>query len=130
MSRYAGESSEDKRARMGKKVEEAGADIALIGAPDSIAWLLNIRGNDVPFNPLTLVLRPPPQRRQRSSFSWTSESCSPGQTFGNEVSHRSILELGRQPRSPRVVWSKSSRRSRLDERCVDGAAAECGCAAD
>ena len=31
--RYAGESSEDKRKRMGKKVEEAGADVSVIGAP-------------------------------------------------------------------------------------------------
>jgi Xaa-Pro aminopeptidase len=52
--RYAGESAAAKRARMGKKVAEAGAQVATITAPDSIAWLLNARGGDVPFNPLFL----------------------------------------------------------------------------
>ncbi|HEX2478676.1 MAG TPA: aminopeptidase P family N-terminal domain-containing protein, partial [Geminicoccaceae bacterium] len=52
--RYAGESAAAKRARMGKKVAEAGAEVAAITAPDSIAWLLNARGGDVPFNPLFL----------------------------------------------------------------------------
>jgi Xaa-Pro aminopeptidase len=52
--RYAGESAGAKRARMGQKVAEAGAEVAAITAPDSIAWLLNARGGDVPFNPLFL----------------------------------------------------------------------------
>jgi Xaa-Pro aminopeptidase len=52
--RYAGESADAKRARMGQKVAEAGAEVAAITAPDSIAWLLNARGGDVPFNPLFL----------------------------------------------------------------------------
>ncbi|MDH3664155.1 MAG: aminopeptidase P family protein, partial [Alphaproteobacteria bacterium] len=91
--RYAGESSEAKRARMGKKVEDAGADVALIGAPDSIAWLLNIRGGDVPFNPLTLgfaLLH----KDGAVEFFLDERKLKPGQTFGNEVSHRSIEELG------------------------------------
>ena len=90
---YSGESSEDKRARMGKKVSEAGADVALIGAPDSIAWLLNIRGNDVPFNPLTLgfaLLH----KDGAIEFFLDERKLRPGQTFGNEVSHRSIQDLG------------------------------------
>ena len=33
---------------------EAGAEVGAITAPDSIAWLLNARGGDVPFNPLFL----------------------------------------------------------------------------
>ena len=40
--------------RMGQEVAEAGAEVAAITAPDSIAWLLNARGGDVPFNPLFL----------------------------------------------------------------------------
>jgi Xaa-Pro aminopeptidase len=39
---------------MGAAVARAGADQLLITAPESIAWLLNIRGSDVPFNPLPL----------------------------------------------------------------------------
>jgi Xaa-Pro aminopeptidase len=50
--RYAGEAADAKRARMGQEVAAAGAEVAAITALDSIAWLLNARGGDVPFNPL------------------------------------------------------------------------------
>lgn len=52
--RYAGESSAAKRERIGKEVEAKGADALLLTAADSIAWLLNVRGGDIPFNPLVL----------------------------------------------------------------------------
>lgn len=46
---YAGESDESKRKRIGTSLK---ADQVLITACDSIAWLLNIRGNDVPHTPI------------------------------------------------------------------------------
>lgn len=52
--RCAGESSVQKRERIGRTVADKGADELLLTAADSIAWLLNIRGGDIPFNPLTL----------------------------------------------------------------------------
>ncbi|MDA5555301.1 aminopeptidase P family protein [Shimia sp. MMG029] len=48
----AGESHADKRARLAASLKEAGHDAAVITLPDSIAWLLNIRGADIPRNPL------------------------------------------------------------------------------
>ncbi|BBU57338.1 Xaa-Pro aminopeptidase [Mameliella alba] len=45
----AGEAHEDKIARLAKDLT-AGA--AVITLPDSIAWLLNIRGSDIPRNPV------------------------------------------------------------------------------
>jgi len=51
---YAGESSLSKRGRVAETLAEAGADSAVITAPDSIAWLLNIRGGDVAHAPLPL----------------------------------------------------------------------------
>ncbi len=51
---FAGESSESKRQRIGTTVKAKGADVALITAPDSIAWLLNVRGGDVPRTPFAL----------------------------------------------------------------------------
>ena len=50
----AGESHSQKRGRIGHKIKDAGADIALITSPASIAWLLNIRGGDVMCTPLPL----------------------------------------------------------------------------
>jgi Xaa-Pro aminopeptidase len=51
---FAGESSEAKRQRIAGIVKAKDADVALITAPDSIAWLLNIRGGDVPRTPFPL----------------------------------------------------------------------------
>jgi Xaa-Pro aminopeptidase len=49
---YAGESAADKCARLAKDLENAGQAAALITLPDSIMWLLNIRGSDIPRNPV------------------------------------------------------------------------------
>ncbi len=51
---HAGESSRSKRHRIGQAVRDAGADAAIISAPASIAWLLNVRGGDVAHTPLPL----------------------------------------------------------------------------
>ncbi len=51
---YAGESSAAKRTRIAGTITTKGADVALITAPDSIAWLLNVRGGDVPRTPFAL----------------------------------------------------------------------------
>ena len=58
---FAGESAADKRARIGKALAGEGAAAAVLTTPESIAWLLNIRGGDVPHTPLPLsfaILRP------------------------------------------------------------------------
>ena len=52
--RYAGESDGDKRTRIAAEVEKKGADALLLTGADSIAWLLNLRGGDIAFNPLVL----------------------------------------------------------------------------
>ncbi|MDG1471586.1 MAG: aminopeptidase P family protein [Ascidiaceihabitans sp.] len=49
---FAGESNADKRTRLGIALHEAGHEAAVITLPDSICWLLNIRGADIPRNPI------------------------------------------------------------------------------
>ena len=49
---YAGERSAEKRARLGAELHAAGEAAAVLTLPDSICWLLNIRGGDVPRNPV------------------------------------------------------------------------------
>ena len=51
----AGEEAAAKRARIGEAIAKAGAAAAVLTAPESIAWLLNIRGDDVPYNPVALA---------------------------------------------------------------------------
>jgi Xaa-Pro aminopeptidase len=48
----AGETSADKRARLAEALRKAGQKAAVITLPDSLCWLLNIRGADVPRNPI------------------------------------------------------------------------------
>ena len=49
---FAGETSADKRARLGQIIFEKGANAAVITLPDSLCWLLNIRGSDIAHNPV------------------------------------------------------------------------------
>jgi Xaa-Pro aminopeptidase len=51
---FTGESAADKRTRIGKSVATNGAIATVLTMPESIAWLLNIRGGDVPHTPLPL----------------------------------------------------------------------------
>jgi Xaa-Pro aminopeptidase len=52
--RFAGENAKSKRARLGRALQHEGARAVVLTMPDSIAWLLNIRGGDVPHTPLPL----------------------------------------------------------------------------
>ncbi len=51
---YAGKGSTAKRRELAGALEEAGRDAAVLTMPDSIAWLLNVRGSDVAHTPLPL----------------------------------------------------------------------------
>jgi len=51
----AGRSHDDKRKQIAKIITDKNADAALITAPASIAWLLNVRGGDVMCSPLPLA---------------------------------------------------------------------------
>ena len=51
----AGEQSEAKRIKLGEGLKKAGAEAAVITLADSVCWLLNIRGHDVPHTPFTLA---------------------------------------------------------------------------
>jgi Xaa-Pro aminopeptidase len=49
---YAGRTAEEKLASIAADLTEAGEDAALITQPDSLCWLLNLRGSDVAHTPL------------------------------------------------------------------------------
>ncbi len=52
--KYAGETAVSKRKRLAVRLVADGVRTVVLSAPDSIAWLLNVRGGDVPFSPLPL----------------------------------------------------------------------------
>ncbi|WP_181707313.1 aminopeptidase P family protein [Chthonobacter rhizosphaerae] len=76
----AGEARAAKVARIAKAVADAGADAAVLTQPDSIAWLLNIRGADVPHTPLPLSFAVVPKDGKPSLFI-------DGRKLSNEVRH-------------------------------------------
>lgn len=83
----AGKSHSEKREEIAKAIQEKNADYALITAPPSIAWLLNIRGGDVQCSPLplsTAIIR----KDGHVEFFVKSEKVSSevSQHLGNEVS--------------------------------------------
>lgn len=49
---FSGETSSDKRTRLAAGLKKAGHTATVITLPDSICWLLNIRGSDIPRNPV------------------------------------------------------------------------------
>lgn len=51
---YAGQSSADKRKAIAEDLEKKGEEAVILTDPASIAWLLNVRGGDVPNTPLPL----------------------------------------------------------------------------
>jgi Xaa-Pro aminopeptidase len=52
--RFAGKPATEKRHEIAAAMTASGVDAAVLTAPDSIAWLLNVRGGDVPRTPLPL----------------------------------------------------------------------------
>lgn len=52
--KYTGVTREEKFVQLREKMKEAGADVFALTSLEEIAWLLNLRGNDVMCNPVFL----------------------------------------------------------------------------
>ncbi len=52
--KYTGKSADKKIAELREKMKELKATVHILTSMDDIVWLLNIRGNDVPCNPVVL----------------------------------------------------------------------------
>lgn len=53
-SRYAGKTRRNKLCWLRQELKANGADWLVISTLDDIAWLLNLRGNDIAYNPVVL----------------------------------------------------------------------------
>ena len=53
--KYAGKAAEQKVAELQAALRKEGEDAVILTLPDSVAWLLNIRGADVAHNPVALA---------------------------------------------------------------------------
>ncbi len=84
---FAGKTASEKREEIGAALASDGCDAAVLTAPDSIAWLLNVRGGDVPRAPMPLSFA---IVRKSGSVDWFVDprKLSPGlgEHIGNGVS--------------------------------------------
>ena len=126
---YAGREAAEKRAAIGAELEKAGIDAAVISQPASLAWLLNIRGADVPRTPLPLgfalahrdgtvelFMEPLKLVPGIESHLGNGVSVSPPSEFG-----RALERLGSQHR--RVLVDRSSGALWIVERLKSSGAA-------
>jgi len=54
-TQYSGKSTTEKLSAVRAEMKKAFADVFVISALDDIAWLFNIRGNDVAYNPVVIA---------------------------------------------------------------------------
>jgi len=54
-TKYAGKSASEKLTELRAELKKARADVFVMSALDDIAWLFNIRGNDVDYNPVVIA---------------------------------------------------------------------------
>ena len=91
----AGETSQAKRAALAEDLKKRGADAAVLTLPDSICWLLNIRGADVPHTPFVLAFAIL-NADATVDFFLDAKKSSPEllRHLGNEVRVRAPVEFG------------------------------------
>jgi Xaa-Pro aminopeptidase len=79
--RYAGESAQEKLARVRGAIEKASADALVVSDPHAVSWLFNIRGSDVPHTPVVLAFALVPREGRPALYV-------DGGKLGDDVRHR------------------------------------------
>ncbi|HYE51070.1 MAG TPA: aminopeptidase P family protein [Azospirillaceae bacterium] len=92
---HAGRASADKRADIAAELKRRGEKATVLTQPDSIAWLLNIRGSDVPCTPLPLSFAILTEEGEVDLFVDRRKLAPEIEThLGNQVAVRPPDELG------------------------------------
>jgi len=109
--RFAGRSARQKREEVAEQLRRDRQDAVVLSAPDDIAWLLNIRGSEVPYSPVTLAFAvlsgdanvtlfvdPRKLDRRVRQHLGNAVTVAPPETFGAALDH-----LGDEHRRVRYV---------------------------
>lgn len=70
---FSGESAASKLERVRQEMKKEGAQVHIVTSLDDIAWILNVRGNDVPHVPVVLSFLAVEEERA----VWFTEECCP-----------------------------------------------------
>ncbi len=94
-ARFAGVDGATKRSLVAASVRASDARACVISAPDSVAWLLNVRGGDVPYCPFPLAFAIV-HADARADLFVDAHKLAPGLQahLGPEVAIRAPDELG------------------------------------
>jgi Xaa-Pro aminopeptidase len=79
--RYAGEEAAAKLKRVRADMQKTAADALVVSDPQSVSWLFNIRGNDVPHTPVVLASAIVPKDGRPTLYV-------DGRKLGYDVRHR------------------------------------------
>ncbi|MEQ8394474.1 aminopeptidase P family protein [Thalassobaculum sp.] len=92
---FTGVRAADKRQLVAASLGTSKADVTILNQPESIAWLLNVRGRDVPYTPLPLCYATVAASGAVELFLDPAK-CDPETraALGNEVSLRPFEEIG------------------------------------
>jgi len=90
---FAGETHDSKRARLAADLQDAGHTAAVITFPDSICWLLNIRGADIPRNPVVHGFAVLHANAEVDLFINASKVTGLGDHFGDGVRRHAPQDL-------------------------------------
>lgn len=77
-TKYAGKSASQKLTEVRQELKKAHADVFVATALDDIAWLFNIRGNDVDFNPVVIAYAL--IEKDKATLFVSPEKCTPETT--------------------------------------------------
>jgi Xaa-Pro aminopeptidase len=92
---FTGDTAADKQARLAKGLADKGLAAVVLTQPDSIAWLLNIRGADVPCTPLPLSFAILTRDGAVDLFLDPRKLASQTRAhLGNQVRVRPVVEFG------------------------------------
>lgn len=106
---YSGESLAEKIAKVREKIKEAGADLHILTSLDDIAWLFNIRGNDVEYCPVVFAFAVIEGKRVLLFGDDRDEILRQGNAGREEAEALCIRETVESGKEERTAWSEDVR---------------------
>ncbi len=110
-TKYAGRTYTDKLQDIYSFIKQKEADFLMVTAPESICWLLNIRGKDVPNTPFVLSRLLLDNKKHGILFVDMAENKEISQYLGSRISIKRLSELPdylKQIKNKKILLDKNT----------------------